>query len=123
MATINPTITRSGDGSVLIYSYETLTTTNTTGAAIPNAEWGDRSVQIIGTFGAGGTIVWEGSNDGGATWATLTDPQGNTISKQAAAIEAVIEVTQLARPKVTAGDGTTDLDVHGLCRRANSMRT
>lgn len=122
MATINPTVARNGDHSVMTYTYETLTTTNTTGAPINLTEFADRSLQITGTFGSGGTIVWEGSNDG-TNYVTLTDPQGNAISKTAAAIEAVTEVTQWARPRVTAGDGTTDLDVTVLCRRQNPMRT
>lgn len=76
----------------------------------------DRSIQFLGTFGAGGTIVLEGSNDG-TNYATLTDPQGNAISKTAAAIEAVLELTRFVRPRVTAGDGTTDLQAHLLVKR------
>lgn len=66
---------------------------------------GDRSIQFAGTFDTS-TIVWEGSNDG-STWATLTDPQGNAISKTAAAIEAISEMTRYMRPKCTAGGGST----------------
>lgn len=96
-----------------------------TWAAIPNGDSGspvempgsaDRSVQILGTFGAGGTIVIEGSNDG-TNYVTLTDPQGNALSKTAAAIEAVSELTRYIRPHVTAGDGTTALTVCLLLRR------
>lgn len=75
----------------------------------------DRSFQVLGTFGAGGTIVIEGSNDA-TNYVTLTDPQGNTISKTSAAIEQVQEVTALTRPRVTAGDGTTSLSVYALIR-------
>lgn len=70
-----------------------------------------RSVQVGGTFGAGGTVVIEGSNDG-TNYVTLTDPQGNAISKTSAAIEAIQEVPRYIRPRVTAGDGTTAVDVH-----------
>lgn len=76
----------------------------------------DRSVQFTGTFGAGGTIVFEGSNDG-TNYVTLTDPQGNTISKTAAALEAVVELTRYVRPRVTAGDGSTDLVASLLVKR------
>jgi hypothetical protein len=76
----------------------------------------DRSIQFVGTFGAGGTIVLEGSNDG-VNYVTLTDPQGNAISKTAAGIEAVLELTRFVRPRVTAGDGTTDLQAHLLVKR------
>jgi hypothetical protein len=67
-----------------------------------------RSVQFTGTFGTGGTIVIEGSNDG-TNYVTLTDLQGNSISKTAAAIEGIQEVTRYIRPRVTGGDGATDL--------------
>lgn len=68
----------------------------------------DRSVQFFGTFGVGGTIVLEGSNDG-TNWETLTDPQGNAISKTAKALEQILEHTRFVRPRVSAGDGTTSL--------------
>jgi hypothetical protein len=123
MATVNATVTRNGDGSVLKFSFDALTTTNDNGAAIPFAEWADRSVQVTGTFGSGGTLKLQGSNDGGTTWVDLTDPQGNAISFTAAGLEAVTEVVELARPYVSAGDGSTDLDVFVLCRRPNNMRT
>lgn len=67
-----------------------------------------RSIQVNGTFGSGGTILLEGSNDG-TNYYTLTDPQGNAISKTAAGIEAIEEITIYVRPRVSAGDGTTSL--------------
>jgi hypothetical protein len=70
----------------------------------------DRSAQVTGTFGAGGTVVIEGSNDG-VNYATLTDPQGNLISITSAKIEAIMELVRYIRPRVTVGDGTTDLSV------------
>lgn len=125
MATINGTVTQMGDGSIVKVKWETLTTTNDRGAPIPvaYAAWADRSIQIFGTFGAGGTIVWQGSNDGGTTWATLADPNGNAISKTSAGIETVLELTELARPFISGGDGTTDLDVYCIMRRPNNMRS
>jgi hypothetical protein len=122
MATINPGIERNPDQSILLYTYVDLNETDTVGAPIPFAEYADRSVQISGTFG-GATIVWEGSNDG-TNYITLTDPQGNAISKTAASIEGVLEITRYARPRITGGaGGTTDLNVTVLCRRQNGMRT
>lgn len=117
MATIDPTVAQNGDGSIKNYTYETLTTTNDVGAAIALDQHVDCSIQLLGTLGAGGTLVWEGSNDGGTTWATL-----DSISLQAAAIVHCQVPAALARPHVTAGDGTTDLDVHVVCRRPNQMR-
>jgi hypothetical protein len=74
----------------------------------------DKSVQVTGTFGAGGTLVIEGTNDANpasATWFTLTDPQGNAMSFTAARLEQISEYTRWIRPRVTAGDGTTALTV------------
>lgn len=74
------------------------------------AQHTDRSVQVLGTFGTGGTVLIEGSLDG-STWATLSDPQGNALSIQSAKIEAIMEATPYLRPRVSAGDGSTSLTV------------
>lgn len=80
------------------------------GEPLQNPGSADRSVQVTGTFGVGGTVVLQGSNDG-TNYRTLTDPQGNALSFTAAAIEAVQEITRYTRPSVTGGDGTTSLTV------------
>lgn len=87
-----------------------------TGQAFRVDKYADMSVQFGGTFGTGGTVVWEGSNDG-TNYVTLTDPQGNAISKTAAAIESVTEPTLYVRPRCTAGDGTTAITVAMYSRR------
>jgi len=75
----------------------------------------DRSVQYTGTFGAGGSIQLEGSNDVvarglfPANWFVLSTPQGTTGAKSAAGIVQIEEATLWVRPRVTAGDGTTNL--------------
>ena len=71
----------------------------------------DRSVQVSGTFGAGGTLVIEGSNDG-TNYFTLNDLQGVALSFTSARLEGISEVPLWVRPKVTAGDGTTSLNVY-----------
>lgn len=92
--------------------------------ALPNGEDGepiafgqytDKSVQVSGTFGAGGSLRLEGSNDG-VTWAVLTDPQGNDLNLTGPKIEMVTEATAYVRPRVTAGDGTTAITVHMLLK-------
>lgn len=73
----------------------------------------DKSIQVLGTFGAGGTIILEGSNlPNNSAWATLNDPQGNALSFTAANLEQVLEQTRWVRPRVTAGDGTTSLQAY-----------
>lgn len=90
------------------------------GAPVAMPEYPDRTAHITGTFGVGGSINLEGSNDlttETPTYTVITDPQANAITKTAAAIEAVLEAPYLIRPNVTAGDGTTSLVVKMLCRR------
>lgn len=88
-----------------------------TGAAVELVDYADKTVTITGTFGSGGTIVLQGSNDG-TNWFSLTDPQANAISKTSAAMEIVLEGPRYIRPNVTAGDGTTNLAVQMCCRRS-----
>jgi hypothetical protein len=89
------------------------------GAPVSFAEFSDRSIQFTGTFGAGGSIQLEGSNDltSPTNWFVLTDYQGNNIVKTAAAFEGVEEPSVWVRPRVTAGDGTTALVAKLYCRR------
>jgi hypothetical protein len=76
----------------------------------------DVSLQVTGTFGAGGSVAMEGSNDG-TNFVALRDPQGVTIAITAAGIKAVLEAVREYRPHVTAGDGTTALTVTAYFRR------
>lgn len=73
------------------------------------AKYADRSVQALGTFGAGGNLRVEGSNDGATTYATLNDPSSTALDITAAKVKQVLELTGIIRPHVTAGDGTTSL--------------
>jgi hypothetical protein len=79
----------------------------------------DRSVQVAGTFGAGGTMQWEGSIDG-INFDILNDPFGVPLSFVSAKIRAVTEAVILSRPHVTAGDGTTSLTVSARYRRTKT---
>lgn len=81
------------------------------GQAVALSMFQDRTVQVLGTFGAGGSISIQGSNDDGTTWATLTDPLGNALTFTAAGMKQITELPHLLRPSVTAGDGTTAIDV------------
>lgn len=95
--------------------------------AVPNGNQGnaitlniyqDRTVQIGGTFGVGGSVTIQGSNDG-TNWATLTDPLGNALTFTAAGMKQITELPYQIRPSVTAGDGTTVIDVWLHARGAN----
>lgn len=87
-----------------------------TGAPIANCDYQDRTVQVTGTFGAAGSVTIQGSNDDGVTWATLTDPLGNALTFTAAGMKQITELPYAIRPAVTAGDGTTSVNVYLLQR-------
>lgn len=76
----------------------------------------DRTVQVFGTFGAGGNVRIEGSNDG-THWNTLRSANYTDLNITSAGIHQVVEVTRYIRPIVTGGDGTTSLTVCMLARR------
>lgn len=85
-------------------------------------EWGlyaDRSVQVIGTFGAGGTVTIEGSNDD-ANFVPLSDARGNALTVNTARLEQVEDCSKGIRPNVTAGDGTTSLTVVLFARKVRA---
>lgn len=89
-------------------------------AGVPYDDFGntDRSVQVSGTFGAGGSVLMEGSNDG-VTYFQLKDQGGTLIALTAAGLVGFQPgiLPRFVRPRVTAGDGTTSLTVLMLCRR------
>jgi hypothetical protein len=88
---------------------------NDTGAPFMCPEFSDKSVQVIGTLGAGGNCQIKGSNiKDSPTWATLNDPQGNALDITAAKIETILENVYEIQPEITAGDETTDIDVYLL---------
>lgn len=88
------------------------------GSPVELIDYPDKTATITGTFGAGGTIVIQGSNDG-TNWFTMTDAQSAAVSKTAAAMELLVEAPRYIRPLVTAGDGTTSLTVQIMCRRTS----
>lgn len=76
----------------------------------------DRSVQVEGTFGVGGTVAIEGSNDG-TNFEVLNDPSSTALNITSAKIKGILEAARQIRPHVTAGDGTTSLTVTMLMRK------
>lgn len=118
MTTRVPTIAESEDGSSIVCTWTGLANGDD-GTPINWLRHADRSIQFLGTFGTSGSIRLEWSNDGGTTWVTSTDPQGNDIIKTAAGGEAITEFALLVRPRVTAGDGTTSLTAILAARRAS----
>lgn len=80
------------------------------GAPFISAQFADKCVQVEGSFGVGGTCEIEGTNyTSGPTYRTLNDPQGNALSVTSAKVEQVLENPYMVRPRVSAGDGNTNL--------------
>jgi len=120
MATIQPTIDRDTVPGAVLATWADLATGDV-GAGVPVAYSADLTGQASGTFG-GATITWEGSNDGGTTWLPLTDPQGNAIAKTADSLEAVTEISELARPRVSSG-AVTAVTISAILRRQQPLRS
>ena len=92
------------DRTVHVVTWTPFSATDT-GQAYELPASADRSIQFSGTFGSS-TMVLEGSLDG-TNYETLTDPQGNAISKTATGIEQIMEVTRYIRPRCTVASGAT----------------
>ena len=110
----------AGDGSLRMAVWDGLSEADTAPPAVEYAEWGDRCVQVKGTFG-GGAIVIEGSNDG-VSYHTLTDPHDTPLSFSSAGLMQIVELPMFIRPRAASGTGV-DVDVFLLMRRSNGMRT
>ncbi len=82
------------------------------GLPVTMTDYADRSVQVIGNFSGSASVTIQGSNDGGTTYATLTDPLGVDLTFTAAGLKGISAACRQIRPLVTAGDGSTDLDIH-----------
>jgi hypothetical protein len=108
-----PTITYERDSALVVWTGLDL---DDSGSPVNLPGFPDRTVTIEGTFSVGGSCTLQGSNDN-ATWHSLTDPQGNVITKTAAGIELVTENPKYVRPLVTAGDGSTLIQVRLHCIR------
>jgi hypothetical protein len=115
MATISPIYTRTGLNKLRNVSW-TLANGDV-GAAVRMPQYADKSVDIYGTFGAGGSVTMRGSNKPTADatvsgdWFPLTDPQANAITKTSKAGEQILENPLWISPQCTAGDGTTAIIV------------
>lgn len=86
------------------------------GSPVSLIDYPDMAVTIEGTFSVGGSCTLQGSNDG-TNYYSLTDPQGNAITKTAGGIELVTEAPRYVRPLCTAGDGSTSIQVRIFARR------
>lgn len=117
MATIAPLIVGTGDIKTVKFRWLGMANGDD-GASMDLPAFADKSVQVTGVFGVGGELSIQGSNDGGVTWHTLTDPLGRPLTFTAGDIQNVTEVSEKIRPIVTGGDGTTLLNVYFFAKKA-----
>ena len=110
-------VTPAGMRGAKIFKWTGLLNTDT-GTPLDASVYSDRSFQAIGTFGAGGTVTMEGSNlPAGGTMSSLHQVDGTTaltLATGAASLKTNAEATMWIHPNVTAGDGTTSLDVYAF---------
>jgi hypothetical protein len=85
------------------------------GSAFDVSDFDYESCQVSGTFGVGGSITFQGSNDG-TNWVTLTDSANVALTFTSAGGDTPIQQYRFLRPIVTAGDGTTNLVATALAR-------
>lgn len=122
--TVQP-VTRSNASAatqVPIFTWNALANGDT-GQGISIVDFPDKTITFSGTFGAGGSVSLEGSNDStngqNGNWLVLKDPSGSALTKTAAGIAAVVEHPLWIRPHCTGGDGTTAIVASILVRRSS----
>ena len=83
-----------------------------TGAPYLAPHFSDKCIQADNTFSTGGSANIEGTNDPlAANYSTLHASDGNALTFTAEGIEQISENPYLLRPNITAGDGSTDINV------------
>ena len=89
-----------------------------TGSPIQASEMSEKTWHAFGTFGTGGTVTIQGSNDG-TNWASISTKQGTVpmTLTSTTAINTSQDRPVWVRPSVTAGDGTTSLTMTVACHR------
>lgn len=114
MAVVQPKIELLGDRTVRC-TWANLANGDT-GAPFSWGVYADRSVQVKGTFGVGGSVSLEGSNDE-TTFNALSDLRGGNLAITSAKLEQIEDCSCQVRPNVTAGDGSTSLTVVLFARK------
>jgi hypothetical protein len=119
MATIDPVITpvegtRHARG---IMKIQWVGKTDDTFVEADCADFADRSVQIAGTFAGGTSVSVLGSNDGTNYVALRNALTGNAITKTAAALEVIAELTAFVKPSVLSGSAD-EITITIIARKA-----
>jgi len=107
MATIPKSINPALPDHYLV-TWETLADADLDGEAALLLGSGDRTVQVLGTFG-GGTVAIQGSLNG-TDWVTLQDLEGAALTFTTAGLKGILEAPPYVRPLLSGSTGA-DIDV------------
>ena len=94
-----------------VWAFLASSTSGSIGKPLDAVAYPDKTVTWRGPWVSGVTIVLQGSNTatyttGTSAWFSLTDPQGNALSKVTGSIEAILENPRWIRPRISARTGT-----------------
>jgi hypothetical protein len=99
---------------IQIFWWENLTNGDV-GAPLKCPIYADKTVQAFGTWTGPATVAIEGTiEETPANYIVLTDQAGSALDLTANSIKTLLQNPCWLRPNVTAGDGTTDVDVYLL---------
>lgn len=110
MAIIQPNTTFNNRGEVII-QWASVKNGDTCApyTSTPSVASADRSLQVEGVWGSGGSAQLEGSNDQ-TNFEILHDVQLNTIIMSGNGIKQVLDKTYQTQPHITNGDANTLLN-------------
>lgn len=114
MATITPTVTKDLPGHSYMLHWA-MVTANVEGLPVELPGAADKCVHLVGANWGGATLKVQGSNDG-TNWLSLTDPQGNELSKTADAIEQILENPRYIRVYLTTAGTAAVISAYIFCR-------
>lgn len=113
---VQPRAVPAGNPNDMITKSWSDITASETGTAWRAGALADRTVQVVGTL-SNGTVIIEGSCDGGTTYFTLRDHDGEALSLTAVGGHAIREATEYIRYRTTSMFGGDDIGVHIFGRR------
>lgn len=109
-----------GDGSAIVVTWTPVTSADTC-HPVRYPEYADRSIHVSGTFD-GATVQIQGSNNGGASFASLADPTETTILISSERIRAILENTDYLMPVISGGGAAQSLTISILFHLTNPLR-
>lgn len=110
MAVRQPNAVQFGNNAGVSITWSGLLTTDV-GDLADFSSFINKTFQVFGTFGAGGTVSIQGSNDG-VNWAPLSDSTGAALTLTSSKLmRRTDDIPRYVRPFVNGGDGTTNLTV------------